>query len=136
MPRLSTLTALLTTAALLAACGTPQEQCINRNTRDLRTVSKLIDETRTNLQRGYAIEEYTVLLPVWDYCPTEPVADGEAPKPRRLCLEDRAETRTRPVAIDLAAESAKLEGLLAKRDQLAAEAEPVIAQCRAQYPET
>lgn len=132
MPRLP---ALLAALALLAACGTPAEQCINRNTRDLRTVSKLVDETRANLQRGYALEEYTVWLPVWEYCPALPVAEGEEPKPRRLCMDERAETRTRPVAIDLNAETAKLESLLAKRAQLSAEAEPVIAQCRAQYPE-
>ena len=34
-----------------------------------------------------------------------------------------------------AAEAAKLESLLQRRDELARAAEPVIAQCRAQYPE-
>ena len=49
--------------AALAACGTPQEQCINRNTRDLRTVDRLIAEAEGNLQRGYAYETITVYEP-------------------------------------------------------------------------
>ena len=34
----------LTLLVLLAACGTPQERCINGVTRDLRTVDRLIEE--------------------------------------------------------------------------------------------
>ena len=37
--------------------------------------------------------------------------------------------------IDLNAERAKLQSLLDRRDELARAAEPVIAQCKAQYPE-
>ena len=63
------------------------------------------------------------------------VAPGEPTPPPRYCFEQEPETRTRPKAIDLRAEAAKLESLLARRDELARAAEPVIAQCRAQYPE-
>lgn len=126
-----TLPALL----LLAACGTPQEQCINRNTRDLRTVDRLITETQGNLDRGYAYEEITITTPQWEYCDQPPLAEGEPAPPPRLCLEDHEETVTRPKAIDLAAEARKLEGLQIKRRQLARAAEPVIAQCKAENPE-
>ena len=51
---------LLCSFALLAACGTPQEQCIAYGTRDLRTVDKLIVETEGNLTRGYALEEKVI----------------------------------------------------------------------------
>jgi hypothetical protein len=119
----------------LTACGTPQEQCINRNTRDLRTVDRLIAETKGNLDRGFAYVDVTVYRDVWVYCDQPPVAEGEPPPPPRLCLDERAETETRPKAIDLAAEAKKLEGLEAKRRQLARAAEQAIAQCRAQYPE-
>jgi hypothetical protein len=127
---------LLPALLLLVACGTPQEQCINRNTRDLRTMQKLVDETQANLTRGYAIEEYTVWVPVWQICEVQPVTDPALPAPPpRYCFEDEPQTRTRPKAIDLNAERAKLESLLQRRDELARAAEPVIAQCRAQYPE-
>lgn len=127
---------LLPMLLLLTACGTPQEQCINRNTRDLRTLQKLVDETQANLTRGYAIEEYTVWVPVWQICEIQrPATPDQPPPPPRYCLEQEPETRTRPKAIDLNAEKAKLESLLQRRDELAKAAEAVIAQCRAQYPE-
>ena len=41
----------------LAACATPREQCIDDVTRNTRVLSSLINETRGNLARGYALEE-------------------------------------------------------------------------------
>ncbi len=120
--------------ALLTACGTPQEQCIGRVTRDIRVLDRLIVETRTNVGRGYAMEEFTVVLPQWERCPQQLDSEGR-PLPPQMCLEDRVETRTRPVAIDIEAEKAKLNSMLDKRDQLTREAEGAIAQCRVQYPE-
>jgi hypothetical protein len=119
---------------LLVACGTPQEQCIARNTRDLRTVDRLIAETEGNLKRGYAYETVTVTEDYWDYCPRPPLPDAPAPKPR-LCLQERETTLRRAVAIDLEAEERKLDGLKAKRNELARQAESVIAQCKADHPE-
>jgi hypothetical protein len=126
---------VLTAFALLVACGTPQEQCINRGTRDLRTVEKLIAETQGNLDRGYALEEVTRYEDYWDTCYDQVVVDGEVLVKPRMCLKERAYTVERPKAIDLTAEAAKLESLKAKRAQLARAAEPVIAQCKAEYPE-
>lgn len=127
---------VLPALVILAACGTPQEQCINRNTRDLRTMDRLIAETQANLTRGYAIEDYTVYVPVWQVCDIQPATDPAQPAPPpRYCFEQEPQTRTRPKAIDLNAESAKLQSLLDRRDQMARAAEPVIAQCKAQYPE-
>jgi hypothetical protein len=120
---------------LIAACGTPQEQCVNRNTRDLRTVDRLIRETQGNLDRGYAYEEVTISTPTWEYCPAPPVPKGKPVPPPRLCLEEVEETVRRPKAIDLADEARKLDGLQSKRRQLAKAAESVVAQCKAQYPE-
>lgn len=126
---------------VLAACGTPQEQCIARETRDLRVVDRLIVEAEGNLKRGYAYEDVVISNTVWVTCtplPVPPPADGapppEPPRPR-LCLEDKEETVTRPVAIDLAAEQSKLSGLKAKRKQLALAADRTIAACRKAYPE-
>jgi hypothetical protein len=125
----------LAALGLLAACGTPQEQCINRNTRDLRTVDRLIAETEGNLDRGFAYEEITISTPTWVYCYAPPVAEGEPVSAPRLCLDDVEETVTRPKAIDLADEARKLDGLKVKRRELARAAAPAIAQCKAEYPE-
>lgn len=125
----------------LAACGTPQEQCIARETRDLRVVDKLITEVEGNLARGYAFEEITISRTVWVQCqpiivppPVEgaPVSPPAAP---RLCLEDDEETVTRPKAIDLVAERSKLSGLKAKRKELSVAANRSIAACQKAYPE-
>ncbi len=125
----------VTALALLAACGTAQEQCIARNTRDLRTVDRLIAETQGNLQRGYALETITVYEDYWAYCPQPQPPEGQPPQPPRLCLDERPVTEQRPKAIDLNEEARKLDSLKAKRKQLARQAEAVIAQCKTEYPE-
>jgi hypothetical protein len=119
---------------LLAACGTPQEQCIGRATRDLRTVDRLIAETQANLDRGYALETITVYEDDWTWCRSPRLRDG-TPTPPHLCLDDRPVTKTRPKAIDLTAEARKLDSLKAKQRELARAAQPQIAACRAQYPD-
>jgi hypothetical protein len=117
--------------AVLAACGTPQQQCINYNTRDLRTMDRLIAETEGNLERGYAIETITVYEEYYDVCYEY---YGETIVPR-LCYEDYPILVDRPKAIDLNDEAKKLESLKVKRKDLARKAELVIAQCQAKYPE-
>ena len=126
---------ILLSLGLFAGCGTPQEQCISRNTRDLRTVDRLIAETQGNLDRGYAFETITVYEDYWTSCPQPPVAEGETPPPPRLCLDERPVTTERAKAIDLNEEARKLDSLMVKRRQLAKAAETVIAQCKAEFPE-
>ncbi|MEO8243637.1 MAG: hypothetical protein ABI832_15155 [bacterium] len=126
----------LATAALLtlAACGTPQQQCIAIVTRDLQTVDKLIAETQANLDRGYTYVNVTGTMPQFVDC--TPNATDKHPHPRpRNCLVDVAHTYSRAAAIDLNAEAAKLASLKAKRVQLDAAAPPAIAGCQRQYPE-
>lgn len=126
---------------LLAACGTPQEQCINRQTRDARVLERLIAESEANLRRGYALEEVVVYRDRWVQCPvvTLPApADGSPPPPApppRLCLDEVRETETRPKAIDLGAEAQKLGTMKEKRAALLRAAQPAIAQCKAQFPQ-
>lgn len=126
---------ILLSLGLLAGCGTPQEQCISRNTRDLRTVDRLIAETQGNLDRGYAFETITVYEDYWTDCPQPPVPEGQTPPPPRLCLDERPVTEQRAKAIDLNEEARKLDSLKVKRRQLAKSAESVIAQCKAEFPE-
>ena len=132
---------LLPLSVALVACGTPQEQCIARETRDLRVVDRLILETEGNLKRGYAFEEITISRTVWVRCEpiiVPPPIDGTPVPPLaapRLCLDDDEETITRPKAIDLAAERSKLSGLKAKRKEQSVAASRSIAACQKAYPE-
>ena len=119
---------------LFSACGTPQEQCIRQNTRDLRTVDRLIAETEGNIERGYAFETITEYDDYWTYCPQPQVPDA-AHVPDRLCLQERAVTVQRPKAIDLNDEARKLASLKTKRVELSRRAEALIASCKEQYPE-
>lgn len=126
---------LLVTLGLgLAACGTPQQQCISQVSRDLRIVEKFIVESEANLARGYALAEVVETHPEFVDCTPEPTPTKPDPKPRK-CLVDVAETVTRPVAIDLDAEAAKLASLRAKRAQLITQTNASIAACQRQYPE-
>jgi hypothetical protein len=121
---------------ILAACGTPQEQCINRETRDLRVVSRLIAETQGNIARGYAFEEYTVYRTEVVRCGFYPDDGNPATALRpRLCRDRVPETERRPVAIDLTAERRKLDSLLAKRRDLEQRSVAVVEACKAAYPE-
>ncbi len=119
----------------LAACGTPQEQCIRRSTVELRKVERLIAETQGNLARGYAYEEDTITTHQWVACIAP--GSGVAGRPVRttMCFEPETRTIRREVPIDPAAEERVLANLTAKRGQLAKAAEPAIAACRTAYPE-
>lgn len=124
----------------LAACGTPQERCINAGTRDLRTLDRLIAESEANLARGYGYENIEVTHSRWVVCDYEPAgapAQPGAPAPRpqpRYCLDDVTETERRPVSIDLGAETAKLQSMKRKRADLGKAATATINACKAQYP--
>lgn len=138
MPHIALRTAGLAALALLAACGTPQERCIARETRDLRILERLIAETEGNIARGYALEEVTVWRDYWTTCviPQAPNPDG-TPRPplTQPCERERAETVTRAKAIDLNAERAKLASMRDKRRDLARAADSAVATCRATFPE-
>lgn len=119
--------------ALLAACATPQERCINQATRDMRVVSALIEQTQGNLQRGFALEEQTIYRTEFEDC--TPAATQADPNPRsRMCPVQVPQTTTKPVAIDLTAENAKLTSLQNKRAQQQQVANAAIAQCKAIHP--
>ena len=124
---------LLPLLALLAACGTPQERCISRNTKDLRIVENLIQEVEGNLARGYAVETYRYTDDVWTRCHAR---DKEGNIYSYSCVKEIVREDTRPKAIDLKAEAATLVGLRERQTQLQVLAKSVISQCQSLYPET
>jgi hypothetical protein len=118
---------------ILAACGTPQEQCIRANTKELRQVDALIAETQSNLARGYGYEEHTVTDWDWEPCFVgRPVAND---RHSDMCWEPYERTVRKAVAIDPAVEKRKLAALTARRKVLVSQAAPAVAACKAQYPE-
>ena len=118
---------------ILSACGTPQQECIRSVTHDQIVVDRLITETEGNLARGYAYADVVVSTPEFVDCTPEPTKDNPNPG-IATCFDNVAETVTKPVAIDLHAEAAKLAGLQEKRTQLAQAAAPAVADCQARYP--
>ncbi|SOC04117.1 hypothetical protein SAMN05877809_103136 [Rhodobacter sp. JA431] len=123
---------------LIAACGTPQERCINRETRELRSVQNLLAEVEGNLARGYAYEDYEVPMTRWEVCGATTITrpDGTVIEKPQMCLEDYTVTRTRKVAIDPAAETRKRDGLRKRVKELTPAANAAVAACREAYPET
>ena len=125
--------------ATLAACGTPQDRCISRATRDLRVVDDLIAESQRSLARGYAFEERVDYRPEWVECGPPVVRTRKNGDrvfyPARRCFEQVPHTVREPVAIDLGAEKAKLASMEKKRAELAKAAAPLIAACKRAYPE-
>lgn len=125
----------------LAACATPQEQCINRATRDLRVVEGLIAQLQIDVDRGYRMVSHEYTVTRWVPCglppppPTAPGAKPPPPPPPRMCLRDLTRVVQRPEAIDIAAETRKLAQLKLKRRELTRAAGPAVAACKAAYPE-
>jgi len=118
----------------LAACATPQEQCISGASRNLQVVTRLIAETEGNIARGYALAEVVETRPDFVDCTPKPTDEVPDPAPRK-CLVDVAQAVTRPVAIDLDAEAAKLASLRAKQADLIEESDAAVRLCLQRYPE-
>ncbi|MRX50882.1 hypothetical protein GI374_10565 [Paracoccus sp. S-4012] len=121
---------------LLAACGTPQQQCISRNTSEYRTVARLLGEVEGNLARGYAWDERPYTTTEWADCPrVVRDRDGNAqvisvPCPRRVTEIERYR-----VPIDPASESRKRDNLQSRLAALQPGAEAAVRACRVAYPE-
>lgn len=121
---------------VLTACGTPQEQCIRRNTSEYRTVSSLLADVEGNLARGYAWEERQVVGSEWRDCPyTFRTKDGQRAVGYRPCLREVIDTERYRVPIDPATEARKRDNLADRKAALAKSASSAISACKAAYPE-
>jgi len=112
---------------LLAACATPQQACINRATKDIRVMDKLIAKTEGNISRGYGLRAETYFVNERQVC-------GRADDKKVYCNVPVAFSRDVPVAIDLNAEKSKLASLVAKRKQLVKRSAAIIAECKLLHP--
>jgi hypothetical protein len=118
----------------LAACASPRQRCLAAATGDLRVVDRLITETEANLERGFAVEHEPYVTTGVDLCAGTALHGGgrlhvAVGSGLTLCNTVETRTRSRPVAIDPAAEQRKLTQLRATRDRLSHEAAARAAAC-------
>lgn len=125
-------TAILLPLLVVAACATPREQCINGANRPIATLDRLINETRGNVNRGYALAEFQDVRVIRTNCrgTNEDGTTFSFP-----CEETETFTRTRPVSINIAEERVKLEQLEQRRSEAARTAQTQVQQCIAIHPE-
>ena len=116
----------------LTACATPQEQCLGAASREARINAQLIAETQANITRGFGVRREQRVVEAPGFCRGR-TETGEAVRVR--CNEVDVRNVQVPVALDLDAERAKLDSLLAQRDAIAARTNAAVAQCRVLYPE-
>ncbi|MFT7106320.1 MAG: outer membrane murein-binding lipoprotein Lpp [Yoonia sp.] len=110
----------------LAACATPREQCINDVTRDTRVLNALINQTRGNISRGYALEQRQDVRTVRGTCRGR---NEDGTTFLFSCEETNTINTTVPAAIDLNAEQAKLASLQERLAQSQLAANQAVAQC-------
>lgn len=123
---------ILLSLLALSACATPRESCISSATGQLRVVDRLIASTQGNINRGYAIAEVQDVRTQRTRC-TGTNEDGTTftfP-----CEQTETFDRQVPVAIDVNAERAKLDSLIAQRATLDRQSQAAIQTCIATYPE-
>ena len=120
--------AILPALAILAACATPQEQCINTASNEVRAIRSGVSTAQGNIARGYAIHTSTETYQVPDVC------YGKNKKPYR-CYETEYRTIETPVTIDVAEERRKLASLKRRLPAATRQMNAGVANCRVQYPE-
>lgn len=136
MPRNTTFALMLTLPLTLAACATPQERCISRNTDEYRTVSRLLAEVEGNLSRGYAWEERQVVRTRPTQCQrVYRDRNGQDHVTTYTCWRDYVDQEHYRVPIDPAAELRKRDGLVERQDALAKRARAAVDACRTAYPD-
>lgn len=96
------------------------------------TLRRLAHETRANIARGYGIARREVPVQVERVCETR-LPDGRILEHSCMGIETR--TRTEPMAIDLAAERAKLRSLEQRITQDEARAAAAKRACITAHPE-
>ena len=116
--------AALALPLLLAACATPQQRCELDATRDLRVVNGLIADTQSTIQRGYALREEQRTRVGASFC-----YGGGDDFGYGICWGNDTYTRTRPVAVNLDEERAKLQTLLRKKEELEVRARAQLDAC-------
>ena len=117
--------------SFVAACATPREACLSQVNKDQRVLERLVVDTRSNLERGYAIETQQKIREVRAVCKST-LPDGTVINIR--CKQTQVREVRVPVAIDLNAERAKLASLEERQQQMQSNAQVARQQCIAANP--
>jgi hypothetical protein len=124
---------LLFLLAVLAACASPLQKCVNRASGQLNAVRADIVRTAGNIDRGYAVHTQTVQSPQIGFCG----GYGHHHDPLGLYVSGcRYPTYTRletPVPINIEAEKQKLIALQERELALRAQTQPAVAACYGTY---
>lgn len=127
---------LMAAPLALAACGTPQENCVRQNTREFRAVSELLAQTEGNLARGYAWRERQVTRTRFTDCQRVwRDRDGNRRIDTYPCWRDYTDVERYRVPIDPLVEQRTRDNLAARLTALEARNPEVLRQCRAAYPD-
>lgn len=113
---------------VVAACATPQDQCIARETAEYRAVTAQIKELEKTVARGYALHRQTAPYTEARICHVK----GKRHVP---CPRTRFHTIETPVSVDMGEVRKKLARLKAHRGKLEPAALSARAACRRAYPE-
>ena len=131
LPAMSRSFFALSSVLLLTLAGCSEQQmCINKATREVRTLDRLINESEMNLARGYRMEDETVMFHRFVVC--GPVGQNGRPY---MCFEPEEQTVQRPVPIDPTVEKRTLANMKAKRAALVKPVSASVAECKLVYPE-
>ncbi len=125
-------TLLLIPLIALAACSSPRERCISSANRSVATLDRLINVTRGNIQRGFALTEVQEIRVIDTRCEG---VNEDGSTFRFPCEETETRTRQEPVSINIDEERTKLAQLEQRRAQSARAANAQIQQCLAVHPE-
>lgn len=123
-----TLLRLLFLAPLLVACAVPTEdRCFADATRELSTVFALIADAETAAERGYrTVDDTWIDIDVSDCYATL--------SPRSICTTQYDTPRSRPVSVDVAAETQIAQNLRARVPTLKAQARADYDACMLSAP--
>ncbi len=125
---------LLLAPLLLAACATPRQACLATASRDVATIDRLILETRTNIERGFAVDRELYTGTRVDLC----MGSGGGRHHRNVgwsyCMVPETRVLSTPVAIDTTLEKRKLAELLEARKRAEKAAAERIGYCDTRYP--
>ncbi|WP_456385581.1 hypothetical protein [Profundibacter sp.] len=120
--------AILPALALIAACATPQEQCINTASNEVRNIRTGISTAQGNIARGYAIFKSRESYEVVDVC-------YDKDKKPYTCYNTEYRTIESPVSINVAEERRKLANLKKRLPAATRLMNKSVASCRVQFPE-
>lgn len=117
----------------VAACGSPQSQCISSATSEQRSIERAIASTNLNISRGYAVHESRVPYTENNTCSRNDISNNYQVV-SYPCPSTQYRTQETPVAIDINNERYKLAQLQAQYQRLRAATAQRVQACRTQFP--